>query len=63
MDGHKTLEVSELLDWAALIVSVQARCSLDDARTLIRNTAEATDETLEQVADLVVNGPVRFDEL
>jgi hypothetical protein len=52
----------ELVDWAALLVSVQAGCSLDDALTLLRNTAEATDLTPEDVAELVVNGSVTFDE-
>jgi AmiR/NasT family two-component response regulator len=57
-----TIEDRELVAWATLLVSVQARCSHDDARALIRRTAAATDTTLEDVADLVVNGRVRFDE-
>jgi hypothetical protein len=60
---QNTLEVSELVDWASLIVAVEAGCSLDDARTLLFNTATATDATVDEVADLVINGPVRFDEL
>jgi len=63
MDRQNTLEVSELINWAALIVAVQASVSLDDARTMLRRTAEASDTNMDEVADLVVNGSVRFDEL
>ncbi|MGO9874775.1 MAG: hypothetical protein ACLPVY_13360 [Acidimicrobiia bacterium] len=49
-------------DWAALLVSVQAGCSVDDARTLLWNTADATDMTLEELADDVVHGRVTFYE-
>jgi AmiR/NasT family two-component response regulator len=43
------------------MVAVQAGCSLDEALALMRNTAEAVEETLERVADEVVNRNVRFD--
>jgi len=61
MDQQNTLEASELVDWAARLVSVQAGASLDDAHTLIRNTAEATDATIDEVAEEVVSGRAKFD--
>ena len=43
------------------MVSVQANCTLADALVLLECTADATDETLEAIAELVVNREVRFD--
>jgi hypothetical protein len=43
------------------MVSVQAKCSMGDAILLMANTAASTDETLEQLAALVLDGSVRFD--
>ena len=46
---------------AAAMVSTQAFCSLDRALELLRETAEATHETLKYVAGEVVAGRARFD--
>jgi AmiR/NasT family two-component response regulator len=43
------------------MVSVQADCTLDAALALLRNTARATDETLEYIAGEVVHRHVRFE--
>ncbi|MGO9874239.1 MAG: hypothetical protein ACLPVY_10610 [Acidimicrobiia bacterium] len=53
----------DVVEWAAVLVSMKARISVEDARGLIRTAAEQTDTSLEDVADLVVNGTVEFDEL
>jgi AmiR/NasT family two-component response regulator len=45
---------------AQAIVSAQARCSLDAALALMQDTASATDETLEHIAVMVVNGTLSF---
>jgi hypothetical protein len=46
---------------AAALVSAQAFCSLDRALELLRETAEATDETIRHVAGEVITGRARFD--
>lgn len=56
------LEHSRLVNHAVRMVSVQARVPLDYARTLMRKTAEATDTTVDEVAEEVVSGRARFDE-
>jgi hypothetical protein len=43
------------------MVSVQAECSLGATLALMQDTATATDETLEYVAEQVLKGTVRFD--
>lgn len=43
------------------MVSVQADCTLDAALALLRNTARATDETVEDIAGEVVQRHVRFE--
>jgi AmiR/NasT family two-component response regulator len=43
------------------MVSVQADCTLDAALALLRNTARATDETVEDIAGEVVHRHVRFE--
>jgi AmiR/NasT family two-component response regulator len=50
----------DLVDWAARLVAVEAGCSFDDAYALMRNTADASDTTIECVADEVVAGRVSF---
>jgi hypothetical protein len=42
------------------MVSAQAHCTLDEALALMRDTARATDETLENIATLVVEGKLKF---
>ena len=42
------------------MVAAQAGCSLDRALALMIDTAEATDETLQQIADEVVAMRVSF---
>ena len=51
----------ELVAMAQVMVAEQADCSIYEALALMQNTAEATVETLDVVADEVVNGRVRFD--
>ena len=46
---------------AQRIVSLQCDCSMNDALELLHNTAEVTDETLEQIARMVIHGSVTFD--
>jgi hypothetical protein len=43
------------------MVSVQANCTLDAALALLRNTARATDETVDHIAGEVVQRHVRFE--
>jgi hypothetical protein len=43
------------------MVSGQAHCTVDAALALMRNTARATDETLESTAARVVDGKLRFE--
>jgi hypothetical protein len=43
------------------MVSVQADCTLDAALALLRNTARATDETVDHIAGEVVQRHVRFE--
>jgi AmiR/NasT family two-component response regulator len=43
------------------VVAVQAGCSMSDALALMKNTAQATGETLESIAAEVLNHAVRFD--
>jgi len=43
------------------IVSVQADCSVEKAARLIRETAAATDQTVEHVADRILTRRLWFD--
>lgn len=43
------------------MVAAQAHCTLEAALALMWNTAAASDVTLEQLADEVVNGNVSFE--
>lgn len=52
--------------WASVrealrVICGQAGCSMDEALVLLRDTAEASDESLETVAAMVLSGEVRFD--
>jgi AmiR/NasT family two-component response regulator len=47
---------------AQRIVCQQAGCTADDALRFMTEVADATDETLYVVAELVVRGEVRFDQ-
>jgi hypothetical protein len=64
MDNLSTSIASRFnfVEWAAVLVSMEAHVSVDDARGLIRTTAAATDRPVEAIAELVVNGTVEFDE-
>ena len=42
------------------MVAAQAGCTLDTAMALMSSTAAATDETLEHIADEVLNRNVSF---
>jgi AmiR/NasT family two-component response regulator len=52
----------DVVEWAAVLVSMEAHVSVEDARDLIRTTAATTNTPVEDVAELVVNGTVEFDE-
>jgi AmiR/NasT family two-component response regulator len=43
------------------MVSAQAQCGLAAALALMRDTARATEETLENIAARVVDGKLRFE--
>jgi hypothetical protein len=47
---------------AQLLVAAQAKCSIEEALALLEETAEATDESLAVIANLVLGGDVRYDE-
>jgi len=55
------LEYSSLVHQAGAMVSAQSGFASDEALVVLHETAAATDETLEVVAELVVSGQVRFD--
>jgi len=52
-----------VLEAARAMVSEQAHCSLDQALALMKDCANATDESLTRVAAEVLSGNVRFDHL
>jgi AmiR/NasT family two-component response regulator len=57
---------SDEQDWAAVrealsLISQQASCTMEEALVLLRDTAESTDESIETVAEMVLDGTVRFD--
>jgi len=43
------------------MVSVQAKCSIADAVALMQNTADATDVSIEEVADCVLDRSISFE--
>jgi hypothetical protein len=53
--------VSGLVVQAQVMVATQLGTSLAEAVQVMKDTAAATDTTLEEVADEVVSGRVRFD--
>jgi len=61
--NHSRIRISDTdaVYQAQGMVSVQAGCPLATALALMQNTAEATDETMEYIAEQVVTGQVRFD--
>lgn len=42
------------------LVAESAKCSLDDALELMTDSADLTDESLEQLADEILSGRVQF---
>jgi AmiR/NasT family two-component response regulator len=46
---------------AARVVAEQAGCSVEAARRALYDTAFDTDCTVEEVAELVIRGEIRFD--
>ena len=60
--SHNTscTDLADEVHQAQGMVSVQAGCSLDRALELMIDTAEATGETLQQIADEVVAMRVSF---
>ena len=46
---------------AQRMVSEQAGCSISEAFSALQNTADATDESVEVIAAMVLNRAVRFD--
>jgi len=46
---------------ATSIVAEQAGCSINEAHALMQNTARATDETIEFIANEVLYNNLRFD--
>jgi AmiR/NasT family two-component response regulator len=53
--------VESLIRAAQRVVVEQAGCTMDEALVLLRDTAEASDESIEAIAELVLSGEVRFD--
>ena len=51
---------SERVTRALALVAVQAECDMNAAYAMMLSTAQATDETIEQIADEVVSGNVSF---
>jgi AmiR/NasT family two-component response regulator len=46
---------------ASGMVSVQAKCSIADAVALMQNTADATDVSIEEIADCVLDRSISFE--
>ena len=46
---------------AQAMVAETAKCSLDDALALMTGDADLSDESLEQVAEEILSGRLRFD--
>jgi AmiR/NasT family two-component response regulator len=55
------MEYSPRVYQAQGVVAVRAGCSMSEALALMKNTAQATGETLESIAAEVLNHAVRFD--
>ena len=50
------------VDQASGMVSIQAHCSFAEAVALMRNRAGETNRSIDEIADLVLNRRIRFDE-
>jgi len=46
---------------AQRLIAMQANCSTIEAFAIMRNTADATDATVDDIAAVVLDGTVRFD--
>jgi AmiR/NasT family two-component response regulator len=60
MSDELDLGDDDLVRQAQELVSVQASCTLNEALVKMQNRAAATDETLEVVANYVLNGEIRL---
>ena len=60
MTGNGAIPSARVLQ-AQGMVSVQADCTMDEAARLIRETAQATDQTVERVADRILARRLWFD--
>lgn len=49
------------VDRAARMVAAQVGCTYNEARELMRVHVHETSQTLDQVAQAVINGTLRFD--
>ena len=50
------------VDQASGMVSIQAHCSFREAVILMRNRADETNRSIDEIADLVLNRRIRFGE-
>ena len=50
------------VDQASGMVSIQAHCSFTEAVVLMRERAEQTNHSVEDVADAVLNRLIRFED-
>jgi AmiR/NasT family two-component response regulator len=50
------------VDQASGMVSIQAHCSFTEAVILMRNRADETNRSIDEIADLVLNRRIRFGE-
>jgi hypothetical protein len=54
-------DFSERVRQAQAMVAETAKCSPDDALELMTSSADLDDESLEQVAEEILSGRLRFD--
>jgi hypothetical protein len=50
------------VDQASGMVSIQAHCSFTEAVILMRNRADETNRSIDEIADLVLNRRIRFGD-
>lgn len=50
------------VDQASGMVSIQAHCSFAEAVVLMRNRADETNRSIDEIADLVLNRRIGFGE-
>jgi hypothetical protein len=55
-------ELSELLDRATPMVAAQLGCSTAEALERMQTLGEATETSVGEIARMVVDGDLRFDE-